>query len=353
MPRTLSLVVWLVLVGGGRSALAAPISYYLAVDVPTILSGQDVVPSQIATLSGGAYAIEAALDPSISIGALHRRPDGTWLLSPEAPITIGLDTWEPRDVVSFDGVVYTTLLSGAALGIPADARIDALMEDPVVGVVVSFDVPVMLAGIDRAPSDLVALPGFALYWDSAAWGIPDGVNVAGADLEPSGALVVTFDAPFDGGGTDYLPGQLVSVAGATLASFALDPGWPAGTVMRDFSFLPAAGTVPDGSLVPGTPLMATKAPGRVELAWAASCNPADADYAVYEGTLGDFASHQPAQCSTSGATTAALPASVGSSYYLVVPRNAQAEGSYGVATAGAERPPSPAACLPQQVATCP
>ena len=34
------------------------------------------------------------------------------------------------------------------------------------------------------------------------------------------------------------------------------------------------------------------------LAWGASCWSADRDYAIYEGQLGDFASHTPVRCTT-------------------------------------------------------
>jgi hypothetical protein len=45
---------------------------------------------------------------------------------------------------------------------------------------------------------------------------------------------------------------------------------------------------------------------------------------------------------------------MGSTYYLVVPKNAVSEGSYGQASSGAEIPPGSTACAPQQIAlTCP
>jgi hypothetical protein len=95
------------------------------------------------------------------------------------------------------------------------------------------------------------------------------------------------------------------------------------------------------------------ATGEVNLRWSDSCLIDDDDYEVYEGTLGDFASHAPVLCSTSGATTATITPAAGNTYYVVVPRNAAAEGSYGVDSALVERPRSTAACLPQSIAVCP
>ncbi len=109
--------------------------------------------------------------------------------------------------------------------------------------------------------------------------------------------------------------------------------------------LPAAGEAAQ--------LRADRSGETVTLSWDASCVAGDGDYAVYEGTLGAFTSHAPRLCSTAGARTATLDLLPGSVYWLVVPRNAAAEGSYGVDGSGVERLPSNAACLPASVAPCP
>jgi len=116
-----------------------------------------------------------------------------------------------------------------------------------------------------------------------------------------------------------------------------------------------AGRVPDGAEVPGTPLTLarTGAAGEVALAWGDSCVPEDDDYEIYEGALGEPTSHAPMVCSTGGATAWAGAASPGGTWYLVVPRSHSREGSYGVDGAGAQRPPSASACLPQEIAPCP
>ena len=117
-------------------------------------------------------------------------------------------------------------------------------------------------------------------------------------------------------------------------------------------FLPPAGAVPDGGSVPGLPLLIAKLPdGRIELSWSPSCSAGDGDYAIYEGALGDFASHVPVFCSTNGATTRTF-GRLGSNYYLVVPQNAIREGSYGLDSQGAERPASAMACKPQRTGAC-
>jgi len=120
------------------------------------------------------------------------------------------------------------------------------------------------------------------------------------------------------------------------------------------SVLAASGAVPDGSEGAAPPLFVSAANGDLTLTWGSSCRTTDIDYAIYEGTLGTFPSHAPRLCTTGGATTATFPAPSGSAYYLVVPRNAAREGSYGRASDGSERPQGIDACLPQAIApACP
>jgi hypothetical protein len=112
-----------------------------------------------------------------------------------------------------------------------------------------------------------------------------------------------------------------------------------------------AGGVPDGA-EGGSALLVGKEPlGRVRLEWGASCAAGDTDYAVYEGTLGDFTSHLPRACSTDGETTLTFGAGP-AAYFLVVPHNGSREGSYGHSSDTAERSASSAACMPQMLLDC-
>jgi len=115
----------------------------------------------------------------------------------------------------------------------------------------------------------------------------------------------------------------------------------------------AAGSV-DAVGGPGSqPLIVEKAEGgAIELRWSVSCRVSDADYEVYEGQLGDFTSHVPRICGTGAARSFTLVPAETDTYYLVVPRSADREGSYGRDHAGDERPQGAAACLPQEIAAC-
>jgi hypothetical protein len=123
-------------------------------------------------------------------------------------------------------------------------------------------------------------------------------------------------------------------------------------VLGSLAFLPAAGEVGDGSGGGAALTIAPAAGGQITLSWGDSCASTDTDYAVYEGILGGPpTSHVPVTCSTNGATTWTFTPAAGDRYYYVVPRNAVTEGSYGRSSSGAPRPPSAAACLPQETLT--
>jgi len=114
---------------------------------------------------------------------------------------------------------------------------------------------------------------------------------------------------------------------------------------------PGAGRLSGGS--PGGPLRVLEASGEmITLSWDASCLLTDTSYAVYQGLLGDFASHESLFCSLPVQTITFSPPAA-DMYYLVVPRNASREGSYGTNSDGAERPQGIDACVPQRIAECP
>jgi len=111
---------------------------------------------------------------------------------------------------------------------------------------------------------------------------------------------------------------------------------------------PGAGSLnATGPLVTVTSLSAVQ----IRIAWGDSCA-GHTDFAVYEGTLGDFDSHAPRSCSTGNVRQLDLTTPSRSVYYLVVPRTAIREGSYGATTAG-ERLQNGAGCVPQVIAVCP
>lgn len=113
------------------------------------------------------------------------------------------------------------------------------------------------------------------------------------------------------------------------------------------------GRVP-GDLEDDSPVRLGKSGANVALSWAPSCVPSDTDYEVYEGTIGNWTSHTPKQCSTGGSTSATVTPGAGNMYYLVVPTDAVNEGSYGFTGAWAERPLGASSCHSQVIGgSCP
>jgi len=96
------------------------------------------------------------------------------------------------------------------------------------------------------------------------------------------------------------------------------------------------------------------AAGDITLSWGSSCTTTDDDYGVYEGSIGSWYSHVARLCSTGGLTSATFTPAAGNTYYLIVPRNGQREGSYGAASNGTQRPQGGGACAVQEIAQpCP
>lgn len=90
----------------------------------------------------------------------------------------------------------------------------------------------------------------------------------------------------------------------------------------------------------------------VALYWEGSCESDDDDYAIYEGILGIYDSHEPLECFTGGQQWAVVPAGDGDRYYLVVPRGEGVEGHYGSQSGGPARSISSSACAPQASELC-
>ncbi len=102
----------------------------------------------------------------------------------------------------------------------------------------------------------------------------------------------------------------------------------------------------------GQPLQLNKQGTDVELTWGSSCSGNDTDYSLYQGTLGEWESHERVVCTTGGSTAyGPYAAGTGNYYFLVVPRLATHEGSYG-SSQGHPRSPAELPCRPQGTLSC-
>jgi hypothetical protein len=116
----------------------------------------------------------------------------------------------------------------------------------------------------------------------------------------------------------------------------------------------SAGEVPDGTGAGERPIRFRRlGPDLWVMMWDPGCAPNDEDFAIYQGSVGDFASHVPLMCSTGGINFVSFTPDAGDLYYLVVPLSVTREGSYGLDGFDIPRPVSTNACKPQAVEACP
>jgi hypothetical protein len=358
----------------GLTRAATPV--YITPDVPTheTLGGTDLLPWQIVKYDGVAYTVALSIPGNPAVGDIHRMDKiANWLFVVEAPNDLAgalPSPADPRDVVRFDGATatYSLFFCGESLGvpIPSGVRLDALdMSGGDAGaLIVSFDVPVTLGAFQFDPSDLVRYvhsgPGCSGWtlaaanpeFDASAAGI--GINTSSnviAAARAGAQTLLSFDVPTDVGPpgvTTYTPGKIVAWSGAGFSLFQALSGWPIASGVAGLTWSGNPGRVPPTIHV-------DKAGASITVSWSTSCSQGADDYEIYEGSIGVWYSHTSKVCTDTGHDLKETFApAAGSDYYLVVPRDAVEEGSYGTNSGGVERPVGAAQCVtPQIITPCP
>lgn len=355
--------IWIVILGAAGSLVFGQ-SFEFSPDVPTDIGGGTWLESDVVQQGGMTYGIAHSFPAGTPVDALHRMCSGFLLFSVESPTDLGGMTVEPGDVVEFDGfLAYTPFFCAGGVGIPPGTNVDAvfLLGDDSGDLVVSFDVPTDIAGVIYEPADLVqfartgpgcsgwAVVGAFFDASAAAPPVPISTNVTGADVDGPD-VVLAFDVPTTLGGATFLPGELVKWTTGGPVSYWRDPSWPISSRIDGFSLPTGPGTVPPTVTVK----KAASPPGDLVLSWAVASGWSVNDYAIYEGTLGSWYSHTSKVCTDAGhdLTEQFTPAS-GNTYYIVVPLNDNAEGSYGTDSSGNLRPRGSSPCRATQDLDCP
>ena len=195
----------------GAPAFAAnEISTDVTVDLSgTLATDHDVVED---TGSGAPTQIDLGTIPDAAdVSGYSIATNGNVLFSLDVSASLpgGVDV-TPRDVVRWNGSVYSVEFRGADHAIPAGARIDAigvLAEGN--DLLLSFDVTVTLGNVTADDEDLVQLAStqpddWVLYFDGSAQGVPAGADLDGADLiDSSGHLALSFDISGSVGGVSF------------------------------------------------------------------------------------------------------------------------------------------------------
>jgi hypothetical protein len=359
---------WLLLVMSLTEVSAQVPSYFEVPDVPTKILGTSYRPWDIVRNSSGSYSTVASLPAGTAVDGLCLLDGGNWLLSVEVPTNLGATTWDPRDVLRWDGAGGFSPYgpyAGAVAQIPVTSNVDAVFLDHTGAVIVSFDVPTRIGSITYQPADLVRYNGST--FDASPLRLPEipiTVNLSAAGRFGM-FLAVSFDVPVVLDSGTYLPGQIASWTGNSLVPFDPQPAWPANhsSTVNAVTFSPTpSGAAQDPGEFPASPrsrglVVDRLGSGMLRLSWSPSDCAGGENAGIYQGTLGSWYSHTAIACNDAFPYLQEdVPLPSGNAYFLVVPHNAvHEEGSYGVGRLGnlnAPRPRGASVCETTQTPGC-
>ncbi len=305
---------------------------------PLDLGGTTYLATQAARRQGGTWSLAfdgpgMGLPAYLSISAFTWTESGSLYLSVDTPFATSDETIMPGDIVIRKGGSLLKHRTAFQLGLDGSGNIDALAWRPDGRLALSLDVPTELSGVVYEPADVFLEDvggGRELVFDGSAAGLGPDVNVVGYDRDDEGVSLLVFDAPVTVGGKTFEPGQVASYDDGTWKVFLDDAELGVADGASALALPPTPGRVSGLSVTKtGT--------GSLGFSWLPSSASGVADYAVFEGVIGDFDSHSSRRCSTEGNTSTTLTPYGGARYYLIVPVNESFEGSYGRASTGAER----------------
>jgi hypothetical protein len=198
----------------------------LVTNVPSLPDGTHIVAYQPASDGGALYAF----DTTVAFGSL---------------------TVPRGDVVELgsNGSTYTIVFDAAANGIPDGTMVDAVAVASNGNLLLSFDTTVTLGALTATPRDLVLFnptsSNFSLFFSGAANGIADGIALDGAQLLPSGHLLLSFDVSGSAGGVHFGPADILDFdpsANAWTVAYqgaTLHPELAAARLMAFYATVPA------------------------------------------------------------------------------------------------------------------
>jgi len=215
----------------------------------------------------GFLILPGTLPGNVEVAGYHHLASGNVLLSVDTTTALpGLPPGAPaapNDVVEFaPGTgLFSVYFDGAAAGVPANARIDALGANAALDPLLSFDTTVTLPAVGAVDDeDVVSFAAglFAMVYDGSAAGIGSALDLDG--FQPIGfpaGWLLSFDTTGSVGALTF-DDEDVLIYDIGLATYAMyfdaslsDPvNWPA----ADLTALPEPGTLP--GLAAGAVLLA-------------------------------------------------------------------------------------------------
>ena len=178
----------------------------LSPDTAVELSGEVLRDESAARddLAGNVELVDTgSLPGSADLIAFHRQEDGDLLLALDRSAELGGAIVERGDVVRFDGSRFQLELNADAAGLPDGVLIDAVAR---IGtkLAFSFDTTLRLDGTVVEDEDLVRFDqGLTLIFDGSAAGVPQGLDLDGANRLEDDRLQLSFDGSGSIGGVRF------------------------------------------------------------------------------------------------------------------------------------------------------
>jgi hypothetical protein len=140
---------------------------------------------------------------------------GGFYLSSDIPIWVGDSYFEERDVLEYGPAGFSLYLSGAKIGIPLGANLDAFafFKD---SIIFCLDIPGVFEGENYTEADIIRYNGigFSKLVDGRAIGIPEGTGFDGVAMLPDGSIAFSIDTPASLGGTAYKANDIIRYDGS-------------------------------------------------------------------------------------------------------------------------------------------
>ncbi len=234
-------VIWLVIVLLLSPGISFAQDFTFSIDVPTDLNGTHYLAHQTVLHSGALYSLDFDLSvvgmvDNVNINAIAELPSGNLIFSTDAPFFDGLMWYEARDIVMWDGFTTTMYQPGAPLGLMEGANINALAVNGTGDILLSFDAPVDLGVISFEPCDIAQIDTglLVMLFQGQMNGMLPSSNICGLELDCTGNYLFNFDAPINLSGTWYHPTEIVQYDGMNYSMYFSAPMWPLTSGMTDF-----------------------------------------------------------------------------------------------------------------------